>query len=523
VARVGEIGGGASDRKTGEGGDAQRPESLGHAELHEVMEAVDEAIAIFDERGDVLSMNRAARRLHGCVDGCGGMTRDAFLARYEARSADGALLAPGDRPISRALSGQAARGMELHVRDRQTGNTWSGVYTAVPLVSSEGRRLITVTIRDVTEQRRAFEALREADRRKDEFLAVLSHELRNPLAPIRSAVFVLERADAATDTARRARDVIARQVGHLARLVDDLLDVTRIARGRIELHRARVDLADLVRRAGEDHRPLLGAAGIDLDVRTPPERVPVDGDPTRLTQLLGNLLQNSAKFTPRGGKVTLVLAQVDGRAEVRVADTGVGIEADLIDRVFEPFVQGERSLARSRGGLGLGLPLVKGLAELHGGSVEAHSGGPGAGAEVVVRLPVAPAAEARDGESAEGEPGASRRRVLVVDDNLDAAASLADVVAFFGHSVEAVHEGRAAVARTRESHPDVVLCDLGLPDMDGYEVAREIRADASLQGVRLVAVSGYAQPEDRARAARAGFDAHVAKPADPAAIGRLLG
>jgi signal transduction histidine kinase/BarA-like signal transduction histidine kinase len=497
-------------------------ELLGRAELRDVIDAVDEAVVIFDDRGDVLSMNPAGRRLHGCVDGACAMPLAEYVRRYEAVQADGSPLAADQRPLSRALRGEAVHDLELGVHDVESGRRWVGIYSAVPLVSSEGRRLVTVTIRDVTERKHAFDALRAADRRKDDYLAMLSHELRNPLAPIRSAVYLLERADPASDGARRAREVVARQVGHLARMVDDLLDVSRISRGRIELRRARLELGELVRRVGDDHRPLLGAAGVELDVVVPEGPVLVDGDATRLAQLLGNLLQNSAKFTPRDGRVTLSLREEGGAAVLQVRDTGDGIEAAVLDHVFEPFVQGDRTLARSHGGLGLGLPLVKGLAELHGGSVEVRSGGRGAGTELTVRLPLA----AEQGvESAAREPQRGHtagRRVLVVDDNVDAAEALCDVVAFFGHTVEAVHDGAAALARAREHHPDVVLCDIGLPDMDGYAVARAIRADAALRDVRLVAVSGYAQPEDRERAAQAGFDEHVAKPADPSAIGRLL-
>jgi PAS domain S-box-containing protein len=494
---------------------------LGHAELRDVVDAVDEAVVIFDSRGDVLSMNPAARRLHGCLDSDCRMTREEYLARYPASRPDGSRVPDDERPLLRALRGEQVRSAELHVRDERTGRSWVGLYGAVSFVSSEGRRLVTMTSRDVSELKRAMDALREQDRRKDEYLAILSHELRNPLAPIRSAVFLLERADPTSEGARRAREVIARQVGHLARMVDDLLDVSRIARGTIELRRTRVDLADVVRRSAEDHAPLLGAGGITLEVELPDGPVPVDGDPTRLDQALGNLLHNSAKFTARGGRVTVTLATQEGQAELKVRDTGIGIEPDLIGHVFEPFVQEERTLARSHGGLGLGLPLVKGLVALHGGSVEARSAGPGSGAEMVIRLPLADAIAAPGGADEAGTPPAGRH-VLVVDDNVDAAASLCDVVAHFGHSVEAVHDGRAAVAAARAHHPDVVLCDIGLPGMDGYEVARTIRAEPDLRDIRLVAVSGYAQPEDRARAARAGFDAHVAKPADPATIARLL-
>ena len=513
---------GRAGRRRGEAS-GREAEPLGHAELRDVIDAVDEAVVIFDDAGNVVSMNPAGRRLHACADGQCSMSYEEFVARYPAERPEGGSVPTAERPLARALRGEAVHDLELHVRDRETGRRWVAIYSAVPIVSAEGRTLVTETIRDVTELNRAFEALRDADRRKDEYLSMLSHELRNPLAPIRSAVFLLERADPASDGARRAREVIARQVGHLARMVDDLLDVSRLARGRIELRRSRLDLGELVRRVGEDHRLLLGGGGVELEVSVPEGPMAIDGDPTRLAQLIGNLLQNSAKFTPRGGRVTLALAVEHDRAVVRVADTGEGIEAGLLGRVFEPFVQEERTLARSRGGLGLGLPLVKGLAELHGGTVEARSAGAGAGAEITVRLPLASAraAAAPSAEGAEGEAHAARR-VLVVDDNVDAAESLCDVVAFLGHSAEAVYDGQAAIARAREHHPDVVLCDIGLPGMDGYEVARRMRADADLADIRLVAVSGYAQPEDRARASEAGFDAHVAKPADPAAIGRLL-
>jgi signal transduction histidine kinase len=513
-------GSGRADDGTQAGGGQTDP--LGHAELRDVIDAVDEAVIVFDDAGNVLTMNPSGRRLHGCGTGC-AMARAAYVARYRFVRADGTELGDDERPVALALRGQAVHDVELTVRDADTGRRWVAVYSAVPIVSTEGRTLVTETIREVTELKRAFEALREADRRKDEYLAMLSHELRNPLAPIRSAVFLLERADPGSDGARRAREVIARQVGHLARMVDDLLDVSRLARGRIELRRARLDLAELVRRVAEDHRLLLASGGVELDVSTPRDPVPVDGDATRLAQLLGNLLQNSAKFTPRGGRVGVAVAVEEGRAAVHVRDTGAGIDPGLLGSVFEPFVQAERTLARSRGGLGLGLPLVKGLAELHGGTVEARSAGPGAGAEMVVRLPLASSRAVPGPDRSDGEDVVARgRSVLVVDDNVDAAESLCDVVAFLGHTVEAVHDGPSALARIRERHPDVVLCDIGLPGMDGYEVARAIRSEPALAHVRLVAVSGYAQPEDRARARRAGFDAHVAKPADPADIGRLL-
>jgi PAS domain S-box-containing protein len=378
-------------------------------------------------------------------------------------------------------------------------------------------------VQDVTEQKRAEQELREADRRKDEFLSVLSHELRNPLAPLRNSVYVLENADPAGEPARRARAVIARQVGHLTRLVDDLLDVTRVARGRIGLRRERLDLNAIVRRSGEDHRAVMLDRGIELEVEVPREVLWVNGDATRLSQVIGNLLQNAAKFTGRGGRVNLVLAARGPRAEIRVRDTGVGIEPGLLARVFEPFVQADRTLARTEGGLGLGLSLVKGLTDLHGGAVRAESEGAGKGAEFVVELPLVAPEREDEPRPAWARAGPRGRRVLVVDDNVDAAESLAQLIELLGHSTEVAHDGREAMAKARASPPDVVLCDLGLPGMNGFEVARAIRADPALAGIELVAVSGYAQPEDRRAAAEAGFDAHVAKPADPDTIARLLG
>lgn len=374
--------------------------------------------------------------------------------------------------------------------------------------------------------RAVAEKLEEADRRKDEFLGMLSHELRNPLAPIRNSVFMLSRG-AAGDEALRKRmlGTIDRQVEHLTRLVDDLLDVTRITRGKVELRRERVDLSDLLRRTGEDHGALARQRGVELAVDLPATPVVVDGDPARLMQIVGNLLQNSLKFSSHGGRVSLALESRDRVAEIRVRDEGAGIEAELLGRLFVPFVQGDRTLARSSGGLGLGLALVKALAEMHGGSVRASSPGPGHGAEFRVALPLAPPEPTE--ERAHVAPGASaafrRVRVLVVEDNQDVASSLRDLVEAFGHEVDVARSGDAALEHALRNPPDVLLCDIGLPGMTGYEVARAFRSEPSLRHARLIAVTGYAQAEDRREAAEAGFDSHVAKPPDPSELERLLG
>jgi PAS domain S-box-containing protein len=372
---------------------------------------------------------------------------------------------------------------------------------------------------DIHERRTAEEALREADRRKSEFLGVLSHELRNPLAPILNGIHVLERVAPSSPEAGRAKASIRRQTEHLTRLVDDLLDVTRIGRGKIELRLADLDLAALARRTAEDYRALMQERGLELVVEVPPGFVTVNGDETRLAQILGNLLSNAAKFTPAGGRLTLSVRPSGDAAVVQVHDTGAGIDPALLEAVFEPFTQAAQTLARTDGGLGLGLALVKGLAELHGGSVTAESDGPGRGTRFTVTLPGrAGAPPPPDRRTVPPPPTPERRRVLVVDDNRDAAETLAMLIETFGHHAEVAFDGPSAVAKASAFAPDVILCDIGLPGMTGYEVAKVLRAGGGL----LVAVSGYAQPEDVARAVEAGFDAHVAKPPDLGEIERLL-
>jgi PAS domain S-box-containing protein len=374
---------------------------------------------------------------------------------------------------------------------------------------------------DITERKRAEEALREEDRRKAEFLAVLSHELRNPLAPIRNSIFLLERSAPGSKHSTHAKEVIRRQTEHLTRLVDDLLDVTRISRGKILLTRTRVDLRDIVRRTADDLRSLFAQADVDLRVDDASGPVWITADPARITQVLGNLLQNAVKFTPAGGSATVTPAAKGDHAELRVRDTGVGMEPQKIELMFAPFVQAEMTLARTKGGLGLGLPLVKGLVELHGGTVSARSEGLGCGAEFIVRLPLSDIA-AETGREGREAAGARPRTVLVVEDNVDAGQTLAEILELQGHHARLARDGQSGIKLAREMHPDVVLCDIGLPDIDGYEVARTLRRDEDLRGTRLVALSGYAQPEDREMAHDAGFDAHIAKPPDIDELAELL-
>jgi two-component system CheB/CheR fusion protein len=364
--------------------------------------------------------------------------------------------------------------------------------------------------------------LREEDRRRNHFLAILSHELRNPLAPIRNGLHLLDRAPPGSEQAARATKVINRQVDQLARLVDDLLDLTRISRGKITLDRSRIDLRDLARQACEDHRTVFDARGVRLHVAVPDDPALIHADAARMTQVIGNLLQNAAKFTPAGGSTSVTVAAANGRAEIRVRDDGIGIEPEFLGRVFEPFAQAESGREKTHGGLGLGLALVKGLVELHGGAVVAMSPGANRGSEFVVGLPLATDRAADDVASARARTGISSRVILVVEDDPDSGQMLADVLALDGHRVHLAADGRSGIAKALEVKPDIVLCDIGLPDMSGYEVARTLRGDASLERTYLVALSGYAQPEDRQRALEAGFDAHLGKPASPEMLNEVM-
>ena len=369
---------------------------------------------------------------------------------------------------------------------------------------------------EITSRKRAEEALRDSDQHKSEFLAVLSHELRNPLAPIRNSLHLLDRVAPVSEQATRAKEVIRRQTEHLSRLVDDLLDVTRISRGRIELDRIRIDLREIVQRTCDDHRTLFEKRLVELRVETSAPAW-VEADEVRIAQIVGNLLQNAARYSREKGTVTVSVYTSDGQAKVLVRDDGIGIAPELLPRVFDPFVRADSGMARTRGGLGLGLALVKGLVEQHGGSVRASSDGLSRGSEFVVTFPLAPAPQ-RTAPAPVASATARALEILVIEDNVDAAETIAEVLELEGHRVHVANSGASGIARARELRPEVILCDIGLPDLDGYQIARVIRAEEALRSTRLIALSGYAQPEDRQRAANAGFDAHLAKPPSLSAL-----
>jgi two-component system CheB/CheR fusion protein len=388
---------------------------------------------------------------------------------------------------------------------------------------------VTNVVIEVTERKRAEQALREAnlqladaDRRKNDFLAMLSHELRNPLSTITNSLYVLERSAPGSDKALRAQVVISRQAGQLSRLVDDLLDATRFSRNKIRLKRRRIDLNHLVQQTTEDHVALFERGGVQLNFVPASGPVHVNADQNRVAQVVGNLLQNAAKFTDNGGnaEITVWSEPPRGEAVIHVADTGAGIAPEVLDNLFVPFMQAEQTLDRTKGGLGLGLALVHALVELHGGSITAYSAGIGKGAEFTVRLPLD--TTTTDLAALSTPDVAPRRRILIVEDNVDAAETLRDVLEFAGHDVQVAYDANQGLERARDYNPEVVLCDIGLPGMDGYDFARTFRAEDALSGSILVALTGYAMPEDLQRATKAGFDRHLAKPASFEKIDELM-
>jgi PAS domain S-box-containing protein len=405
-------------------------------------------------------------------------------------------------------------------------------YIFVPVLGPSGDVVaVAGTTRDVTERQQIEQAVREqaetlsaADRAKDEFLATLAHELRNPLAPLRNGLHVLRMAGGHVDATASIHAMMERQVHHLIRLVDDLLELSRISRGTFALRKERVQVATIVRNAVETSEPLIQAAGHRLSVSLPSEPLWLDGDPVRLAQVLANLLNNAAKYTEPGGDIAIRAERSAHGTTICVRDNGAGIAPEAIPRMFEMFSRGESAAARGQGGLGIGLPLARRLAEMHGGSVEAHSDGPGKGSDFTLHIPLARSEEAHPAvprERALTVP-LPRKRVLVVDDNDDAADSLGMLLEFLGLDVRIARGGAEALASFADYDPALVLLDIGMPGMDGYEVARRLRRGYPERTVPIVALTGWGQDEDRRRAAEAGFNHHLVKPAELEALQQLL-
>jgi signal transduction histidine kinase len=375
------------------------------------------------------------------------------------------------------------------------------------------------------ERERTTEALKQADRRKDEFLASLAHELRNPLAPIRNSLQILRMSASSDPTVERVCEMMERQVNRMVRLVDDLMEVSRITRGLIELRKEETDLATIIREAVETSKPLIEAGQHQLAISLPPDVIPIYGDALRLGQVFSNLLNNAAKYTDTGGQIWLTARREGSDAVVSVRDNGIGLSADALSIVFDMFMQADRSTNRSHGGLGIGLTLVKSLVELHGGTVSAHSEGLEQGSEFTVRLPIPVGrhfAPVQPTVARRGSRASVPRRVLVVDDNQDAAYTMAMLLRTLGSEVEIAIDGLTALTSLESYRPDVVLLDIGMPEMDGFEVARRIRQCAEFDNIVLIALTGWGQTEDRNRTRAAGFNHHLVKPADITVLQSLL-
>ena len=440
------------------------------------------------------------------------------------------LIIPPDRIAEEdRILQQIGGGLRIHdyetLRMAKSGRLIDISVSISPLRDESGRVIgASKVARDIGARKRADAAMKEADRRKDEFLATLAHELRNPLAPIRNSLEMMALAKPKDRTIEQAREIISRQVDHMVRLVDDLLEVSRITRGKIDLRWELVDLASVLATAIETSRPLIDAAGHELVVTPPREDLLVEADPIRLSQVFANLLNNAAKYTEERGTIWLCVTEHAGRVAISVRDTGVGISSDMLPHVFEMFSQASRTERRAQGGLGIGLSLVKSLVAMHGGSVEARSAGIGFGSEFVINLPIATEAAAALSDEPHDSPAETLAplSVLIADDNHDSADSLGALLHSLGADVQLAYDGSSALERIAARRPDVALLDIGMPLMDGYELAHRIRECPEYRDIVLIALTGWGRADDRRRAHEAGFDHHVGKPADVAELRTLM-
>ena len=478
----------------------------------------DYAIFMLDLDGNVASWNKGAERIKGYK---AHEIIGQHVSRFYPREATDRLWPQQELALARAQGRFEDEGWRL----RKDGTRFWANVIITALYDPDGRlRGFAKVTRDMTARKR-IEALEGSERRLYEFLAMLAHELRNPLAPIRNAIDLMRRTSPDDPAQEWSRGVIDRQVTQLTRLVDDLLDVGRITSGKIVLKKEPVELNAAVRHAVESCHAALAARSQTLDVQCTTEPLVIDSDPTRLSQIVLNLLNNAIKYTPEQGRIEVSVARDGDWAVLRIKDTGIGMPPELLPKAFDLFVQGERSLARTEGGLGIGLTVVRQLVALHGGTVVARSEGANKGSEFIVLLPTAAPKQAMS-ESATNDARASaqrtKRRVLVVDDNRDSAQMLAALLTTLGHDARVVYDGASAITTAAEYRPDIVFVDIGLPGINGYEVARRIRASAHPQRITLIAFTGYGQDEDRRLARDAGFEHHIVKPVDPATLERII-
>jgi PAS domain S-box-containing protein len=489
----------------------------GDALLAAIVESSDDAIVSKTLDGIITSWNRGAQRIFG-------YTPEEAIGRSVR------MLIPDDRQdeevmiLSRLRRGERIEHYET-IRVTKEGRLIDVSVTISPLRDETGTVVgASKVARDVTVQKQIERELHEADERKNEFLAILAHELRNPLGPIRHAVKILRARAPSPDELNWATNIIDRQTEHMTRLVEDLLDVSRITRGTIELRRERVDVATILQTAVEASSALMERNRHQLKVITPAQPLYVEGDITRLTQVVTNLLDNAAKYTDPGGKIWLAGEGEGDTAVIRVKDSGIGIPSEMLPRIFDMFTQAGLSLERSQGGLGVGLALVDRLVRLHGGTVTAYSAGAGQGSQFIIRLPVAPAQKGAAAERREAPlpAGANRCRVLVVDDNVDSVESLAMLLRMTGHEVETASDGEAALHRAEEFRPDLAILDIGLPKMNGYDLAKQIRRRPWAKDVVLIALTGWGQAQHRLRSKESGFNHHLTKPVEFDALQQIL-
>jgi PAS domain S-box-containing protein len=487
--------------------------------LASIVESSDDAIVRKTLDGTIQSWNAGAERLFG-------YPAEEAVGRHISLVIPPDRIDEEDRIIAMLKAGQRVDHFETE-RVRRDGQRVTVSLTISPVRDAQGRVIAAAKIaRDITESKKLEEHLRrlaislaESDRQKGEFLATLAHELRNPLAPLRSALEFLKQSGSDAERAQLARDTMDRQLGQMVRLVDDLLDVNRVMHNRLELRPVDIDLALVIHQAVEMSQPLIESAGHQLRVVLPDEPLYLHADPVRLTQVVANLLNNSCKYTPPGGRLLVSVARETDQAVVRVKDTGAGIPADHLEKIFNMFNQVDRSPERAQGGLGIGLTLVRRLVEMHGGSVHASSEGPGKGAEFTVRLPaLIGEPRTKTSQVPESSGPAIQRRVLIVDDNRDAADALAMLLRQTGHETFVAYDGAAALAAAETHRPDIILLDIGLPGMSGHDVCRQVRQEPWGRDIRMIALTGWGQEEDRRKSADAGFDGHLVKPVDIAAV-----
>ncbi len=509
------------------------------SELDATISSIAAGVIIYNNKGNIDRMNEYACNAFGFPDGDYNLPDKARQINQILNHSDdsGVEYKAEETPLFRALHGEIIHMDEIVIAKIPDKPVWySG--TLAPIRDRNQKLLGVIFIFiDITERKQTEAALKESEERyrilaeelceidqnKNQFLAVLSHELRNPLASIHNNLIILDRVAPGGEQAKRAKAVIDRQFGQLARLIDDLLDITRITQNKIQLRRQRVELNQLVRRTVDDYRSIFEMNGVNIEEHYVAPSVFVYADGERLAQVVGNLLQNAAKFTDRGGntRVSIESDTMRGQAVIRVADNGIGMTPELISRLFQPFMQADTTLERSHGGLGLGLALSKAIIEMHGGDISAYSAGLGKGSEFVTRLPLDDILT-EDPKIVSPDIFQRRRRVLIIDDNVDLADSLRELLELENHQVEVVYSGPEGLTKAREFQPEIILCDIGLPGMDGYEVARAFRASETQCNAFLVALTGYALPADLQRTIEAGFDRYLTKPVDLDALRQLL-